>query len=77
MVPIKSGPSHPDPALAGTLSVFQLARRWHIPRRQVLRLLGRQEVTFVQIRGSFRIPVEEIERYERHGPKTAAPRRTS
>ena len=65
MAPIKSGPPRPDPELAGTLSLEQLARRWNLPRRQVRQMLGRQEVGFVQICGSIRIPVAEVEQYER------------
>ena len=64
MAPMKSGPPRPDPELAGTLSLEQLARRWGLPRKRVRRMLGRQELGFVQISGSIRIALAEIERFE-------------
>jgi len=54
-----------DPHLAGTLSLDQLARRWKISRKQVRRLLAQQVLNFVQIRGRLRVPLEEVERYEK------------
>ncbi len=54
-----------DPDLAGTLSLVQLARRWKTSRKQIRRLLGRQELGFVQIRGGFRVAQVEVERYEK------------
>lgn len=69
MAPIKSGPPRPDPELAGTLSVQQVALRWGIPRKKIRRMLGRQELGFVQISGDIRIPLAEVERFElRHRP---------
>jgi len=65
MVPMKPQPRRRDPELAGSLSLDQLARRWQIPRKQIRRLLGDQKLRFVQIRGSFRVPLEEVERYEK------------
>jgi hypothetical protein len=64
---MKPEPRHGDPALAGTLSLGQLARRWQIPRKQLRRMLGRQELAFVEIRGSIRVPLEEVERFEKTG----------
>ncbi len=64
MAPMKPEPKHRDPQLAGTLSLDQLARRWKISRKDVRRLLGRQQLGFVQIRGSFRVPLAEAQRYE-------------
>ena len=64
MVPMKPEPKHRDPHLADTLSLEQLARRWHISRKEVRRLLGRGELGFVQIRGSIRVPQTEVHRYE-------------
>ena len=61
---MKPEPRRRDPHLAGTLSLDQLARRWKTSRKQVRRLLGRQELEFVQIRGKIRVPVTEVERYE-------------
>lgn len=65
MVPMKPERRDADPDLAGTLSLVQLARRWKTSRKQIRRLLGRQELGFVQIRGSFRVPQVEVERYEK------------
>ena len=64
MAAMKPKPRKPDSHLAGTLSLEQAARRWKISPKAVRRLLGRQELGFVQIRGSLRIPVAEVERYE-------------
>lgn len=66
MAPMKSGPPRRDPELTGTLSLAQLARRWKIPCRRIRRMLGRQQLGFIDICGSFRIPLAAIERYERH-----------
>lgn len=65
MAPMKPEPKHRDPQLAGTLSLDQLARRWKTSRKDVRRLLGRQQLGFVQIRGSFRVPLAEVQRYEK------------
>ena len=65
MVPMKPDPPRRDALLAETLSVGQLARRWRISRKEVRRLLGRQVLRFVQVRGSFRVPAAEVHRYEK------------
>ena len=65
VAPMKPEPRRRDPHLAGTLSLNQLARRWKISRKQVRRLLGRQQLDFVQVRGSFRVPLAEVQRYEK------------
>ena len=70
MAPMKPEPKHRDPQLAGTLSLDQLARRWKTSRKDVRRLLGRQQLGFVQIRGSFRVPLAEARRYEKNRPAT-------
>ncbi|HUT09492.1 MAG TPA: helix-turn-helix domain-containing protein [Thermoguttaceae bacterium] len=62
---MKPEPRHRDPHLAGTLSLGQLARRWQVSRKQLRRLLGRRELSFVQIRGSIRVPLAEVERFEK------------
>jgi len=64
MAPMKPDPPQRPPHLAETMSLDQLARRWNTTRKQIRRLLGRQELGFVQIQGSFRIPVAEVRRYE-------------
>ena len=64
MTPMKPEPRRPDPDLTGTLSLDQLARRWDTSRKEIRHLLARQELSFVQIRGQFRVPLEEVERYE-------------
>ena len=65
MTPMKPQSRGRDAHLVGTLSLGQLVRRWNISRKALRRMLGRQELAFVQIRGKFRVPLEEIERYER------------
>ena len=65
MVPMKPQPRRRDPDLAGSISLDQLARRWHVSRKEIRHLLERQELGFVQIRGVFRVPLEEVERYEK------------
>jgi excisionase family DNA binding protein len=69
MTPMKPKPQSGDPELAGTLSLTQLARRWNTSPRRIRRLLGQQQLSFVQIRGSFRVPLAEVERYEKSGQK--------
>ena len=64
MVPMKPERRHRDPDLAGSLSLDQLARRWNVSRKEVRHLLGHGELTFMQIRGQFRVPIAEVERYE-------------
>ena len=65
MAPMKPEPRCRDPDLADTLSLDQLARRWRISRKQVRRLLGAQQLGFVQVRGSLRVPLAEVSRYEK------------
>lgn len=65
MAPMKPEPRRRDPDLADTLSLERLARRWKTSRKQVRRLLGTQQLGFVQIRGSFRVPLAEVTRYEK------------
>ncbi|NQU26158.1 MAG: helix-turn-helix domain-containing protein [Candidatus Nealsonbacteria bacterium] len=67
MVPMKPQPRRRDPDLAGSLSLDQLARRWQVSRKQIRHLLGQQELRFVQIRGALRVPLDEVERYEKKG----------
>ena len=68
MSPMKPKPKRSDPDLADTISLAQLARRWKKPRKEIREMLGRQELSFVQVRGKFRIPMAEIEQYEEsHG----------
>ncbi len=64
MSPMKPKAKHGDTESDETLSLTQLARRWRTSRKAIRRLLGRQALGFVQIRGTFRIPREEVERYE-------------
>jgi excisionase family DNA binding protein len=54
----------PDPHMSGTLSLADLARRWRMPRKQIRRMLARQELNFIMIRDKIRVPEAEIERYE-------------
>jgi len=71
MVPMKPEPQHHNLHLAGTLSLDQLARRWKTTRKEIRRLLGREELGFVQIRGRFRVSLAEVKRYERSHPTPA------
>ncbi len=64
MSPMKPKAKTGEPDFEETLSLTQLARRWRTSRKAIRRLLGRQVLGFVQIRGTFRIPREEVERYE-------------
>ncbi len=64
MTPMKPKPKRPDPDLADTISLAQLARRWKKSRKEIRGMLGRQQIPFIQVRGKFRIPLAEIERYE-------------
>lgn len=69
MTPMKSGPPRRDPKFAGTVSIAQVARRWRRRERDIRRMLGSRELAFVQIGGSLRVPLSEVERYERqHSP---------
>ena len=66
MAPMKPKPKRPDPDLADTISLAELARRWKKPRKEIRQMLGRQQLGFIQVRGKFRIPLAEIEQYEKN-----------
>ncbi|MCH8924218.1 MAG: hypothetical protein IIA67_13845 [Planctomycetes bacterium] len=65
MAPMKRQASAVDAATSGTLSLAQVARRWQISQRELRRMLGDQQLGFVQVRGRFRVPVTEVKRLER------------
>lgn len=65
MPPMKPESRQSDSPCTGTLSLGQLARRWHTTGKEIRRLLGAQQLNFVQVRGRFRIPLDEIVRYEK------------
>jgi len=67
MAPMKPERRERDPDVADSLSLEQLARRWRMTRRQVRQVLGTGKLAFVQIRGRFRVSLDEVERYEREG----------
>ena len=67
MAPMKPESRRRAPTFAGTFSLAQLARRWKISAKDVRRMLGRQQLAFVQICGSLRVPLAEVERFERQG----------
>ena len=69
MTPMKPQPRGRDAQLVGTLSLRRLAQRWNTSRQALRHMLGRQALGFVQIRGKFRVPLEEIERHEREREK--------
>ncbi len=54
----------PDPHIAGTLSLAALARRWRVSRKEIRRMLARQELDFILICDRIRVPEAEVERYE-------------
>jgi excisionase family DNA binding protein len=54
----------PNRHLAGTLSITALARRWRKSSREIRRMLGRQELTFVMIGERIRVPESEVARWE-------------
>ena len=58
----KAAPHNID--VVGTLSVAQLAHRWHTTGKAVRRILGRGTINFVQVDGRLRISEEEITRFE-------------
>ena len=73
MAPMKRDAPGRDPAVVESMSVSELARRWHTTRKTIRGLLGRQCLGFMQIRGRFRIPRKEVTRYERlHGKNPVA-----
>ncbi len=65
MIPMKRERRQSDQPMAGTLSLDQLARRWHKSRKEVRWLLADRIVDFVQIRGHVRVPKQQVEQYER------------
>ena len=64
MVPMKPEPRHRDPDFSGTLSLDQLARRWNTSRKEIRRMLARQQLDFIQIRGRLRVALTEVQRHE-------------
>lgn len=50
--------------LVGLLPLSEAARRLGMSVDAVRRLLGRQEMGFVEIRGRIRIPEHELQRYQ-------------
>ena len=64
MSPMKREAGHRNQDYIDTMSVARLARRWHLTRAEVRHMLGRGVLSFVQIRGKLRVPLEEVERYE-------------
>jgi len=68
MAPMKRPASGPPSDWAGTLSFEQLARRWKSTPKAIRQLLGTQQLPFIQIRGSFRIPLSDVEQYEQQHP---------
>ena len=54
----------PDPHMSGTLSLAALARRWRLSRKEIRRMLARQELNFIMIRDRIRVPLAEVEKHE-------------
>ena len=77
MAPMKRQAGTVDRAASGTLSLAQVARRWQISQRELRRMLGDQQLGFVQIRGRFRVPVTEVKRIERMRSTRSDPARPS
>lgn len=47
-----------------SLPLDQVARRWHVARRNVRRLLQQGRLPFEQVNGKLRVPLEAVRRYE-------------
>lgn len=47
-----------------TISLQRLARKWHMPRRQVRRLVQKGKLPFVEIDGQIRVPIDKAIRPE-------------
>lgn len=63
MAPMKRpSPAHFD-EMSETLSLESAARRLHVTRKQVRRLLATRELDFVQIRGRFRVPRTSVDQF--------------
>ena len=65
MAPMKCEATGHREEVAGTMSLAQLAQRWHTSRKNIRRLLSHGVLNFVQIRGHFRVPENEVRRYEK------------
>jgi excisionase family DNA binding protein len=57
-------PAPHDDEPSPSLSLAQLARRWHVPRREVRRLLQQGTLPFEEIRGRLRVPLDSVHQYE-------------
>ena len=64
---MKPGPYAGDTVFADTLSISQLAARWHVSRKSVRKLLAQRQLDFVEINGRLRVPRQEVHRYEAGG----------
>lgn len=71
MAPMKREAADVDPWLSETVSLVELARRWHISRKEVRQLLGHGQLQFVEIAGSLRVPRGAVESYERSHPSNS------
>ena len=47
------------PEYEQTISLQRLARKWHIPRREVRRLIQQGKLPFVEVVGQIRVPVDQ------------------
>ncbi|MBN1589653.1 MAG: hypothetical protein JW888_09070 [Pirellulales bacterium] len=63
MSPMKR-PAPADKVLENTLSLTQVSRRLEISRACLRRILGTEELDFVEIRGRIRVPADALRRYE-------------
>ncbi len=75
MAPMKCEAAGHRQEVIGTMSLAQLALRWHTSRKNIRRLLSHGILNFVQIRGHLRVPENEVRRYEKKhtpdGPREA------
>ena len=68
MPPMKSPAKENKSPFAGTVSLEYLAKCWPLSVKQIRQLLANQELAFIQIKGSLRVPKKDAEQYEReHG----------
>ena len=58
-----AGTEYAGTEYAGTWSLGEAAHRFNMTKKSFRRLLGTGQLSFVQIRGRFRIPVDAANRY--------------
>ena len=72
MPPMKRPPTQHAQPFGATLSVAALAKRWGTSGAAIRRLLGTQQLDFVQIQDRIRIPLPQVEHLEEAAASGAA-----